>query len=216
MIMKKYCETLAAEYPEYITKEQMCRVCHISKKTCSFLLQSGLVPNIDTQKRTHRYRVRMVDVIHYLKDREKHPLLYKAPDGYYIDGNLKHTKGGYVSLDNVHAIGDIECMRCYYELQITQYPDVMTIEQVAEFTGYCKASVVNWCSKQYLECFFIKQQYKIPKEYLLDFLMSRYFACISVKSTKHRQFMKELTAQSKLKISGVLPMMANETSSAGM
>lgn len=42
MITEKYCREVLAEYPEYITKEQMYRICHVSKKTCLFLLESGL------------------------------------------------------------------------------------------------------------------------------------------------------------------------------
>ena len=47
MITEKYCNEILQQYPEYITKDQMYRICHISKKTCLFLLESGLVPNID-------------------------------------------------------------------------------------------------------------------------------------------------------------------------
>lgn len=39
------------EYPEYITKEQLYRICHISKKTAQNLLESGEIPCIDTGKR---------------------------------------------------------------------------------------------------------------------------------------------------------------------
>ena len=83
MITEKYCNEILQQYPEYITKDQMYRICHIGKKTCLFLLESGLVPNIDSGKKTRRFKIKTVDVIQYLKDRDDYPELFKAPDGFY-------------------------------------------------------------------------------------------------------------------------------------
>lgn len=189
MITEKYCSEVLAQYPEYITKDQMYRICHISKKTCLFLLESGLVPNIDSGKKTRRFKIKTKDVIDYLKSRDEYPELYKAPDGYYI-GNGGKQKAP--SFDEVFTKEDLERMRQYYENRLRKYPDVMTVEQVAQFTGYCKNSVGRWCSKQQVKCFFIRQRFYIPKEYLLDFLVSRYFIGIAVKSAKHQKFNREI------------------------
>ena len=189
MITEKYCSEVLAQYPEYITKDQMYRICHISKKTCLFLLESGLVPNIDSGKKTRRFKIKTEDVIDYLKSRDDYPELYKAPDGYYI-GNGGKQKAP--SFDEVFTKEDLERMRQYYENRLRKYPDVMTVEQVAQFTGYCKNSVGRWCSKQQVKCFFIRQRFYIPKEYLLDFLVSRYFIGITVKSAKHQKFNREI------------------------
>ena len=192
MITEKYCSEVLAQYPEYITKDQMYRICHISKKTCLFLLESGLVPNIDSGKKTRRFRIKTVDVIQYLKSRDDYPELYKAPDGYYIGNGGKQSCRKAPSFDEVFTQEDLDRMRQYYGSLLKKYPDVMTVEQVAQFTGYCKNSVGRWCSKQQLKCFFIRQRFQIPQEYLLDFLVSRYFIGIAVKSTKHQRFNKEI------------------------
>lgn len=83
MITEKYCQEVLTSYPKYITKEQMYRICHISKKTCLFLLESGLVPSIDSGKKTCRFKIKTTDVVKYLKERDDYPELYKAPDGFY-------------------------------------------------------------------------------------------------------------------------------------
>lgn len=83
-------------------------------------------------------------------------------------------------------------MRQYYERLLKNNPDVMSVEQVAQFTGYNKNSVSRWCGKKELKCFYIKQRYQIPKEYLLDFLVSRYFIGIAVKSVKHQRFNEQI------------------------
>lgn len=66
-------QDILEQYPIYMTKDQMYRICHISKKTCLFLLESGLVPCLDSGKKTRRFKIKTTDVIHYLEDRDIHP-----------------------------------------------------------------------------------------------------------------------------------------------
>lgn len=61
---------IKANYPEKIGLEQMRVICHISKKTARYLLTSGLVPCIDTGKKTRQYIINTKDVITYLKKRQ--------------------------------------------------------------------------------------------------------------------------------------------------
>ena len=51
------------EIPETITKDQFYRICHISKQTARFLLQSGKVPCKYSGKRTRCYTIKKNDVI---------------------------------------------------------------------------------------------------------------------------------------------------------
>ena len=196
MITEKYCREILEQYPEYITKDQMYRICHISKKTCLFLLESGLVPNIDSGKKTRRFKIKTTDVIQYLHDRDDYPELYKAPDGFYMRDGCKKVP----SFEDVFTKEDLTSMRQYYEMLLKDYPDVLNVRQVAQFTGYGESSVAKWCSKQELKNFFIRQKFQIPKEYLLDFLVSRYFIGIAVKSEKHKMFNEQLK-----KLHGELP-----------
>ena len=58
---------------EYVSKEQFCKICHLKKSKARQLLQSGLVPCIDTGIPTARYQIALKDVIKYLQDREIDP-----------------------------------------------------------------------------------------------------------------------------------------------
>lgn len=51
-----------------ITKEQFCRICHISKRHAKYLLDSGLVKCMDSGKKTRRYTIQAKDVWAYLID----------------------------------------------------------------------------------------------------------------------------------------------------
>ena len=79
MILQKSKET----YPEKIGLEQMRVICHISKKTARYLLKSGLVPCIDTGKKTRQYIINTKDVIAYLKSANPARKDIRPPTGYY-------------------------------------------------------------------------------------------------------------------------------------
>ena len=184
MSTKAYYQEILESYPEYITKDQMYRICHISKRTCLFLLESGIVPNIDSGKKTRRFKIRTADVVEYLQQRGGSPSLYRAPNGYYAKKK--------VSFDEVFTTEDLNNMRHFYENLLFDYPDVLTTVDVADFTGYNKNSVGGWCSKGHLKSFLVRQKFRIPKEYLLDFLISEQFISIAVQSSKHKWFNEQI------------------------
>lgn len=177
------------QYPQYMTKDQMYKVCHISKKTCLFLLESGLVPNIDSGKKTRRFKIQTADVIQYLEDRKTNPGLYSPPAGYYSRCTERKREGELVV---PLTAKNVSIMRGYFENALATYNDVLTVNQVSAYTGYCTTSVTQWCNKRQLRSFEIKRKYMIPKEYLIDFFASDHFIRISVKSKKHKKLNEQL------------------------
>ena len=133
---------------------------------------------------THRFQIKTTDVIQYLKDRDDYPELFKAPIDFYKKEGCKKAP----SFDAVFTAKDLVLMRQFYKRMLASEPDVMTAEQVAQFTGYHKNSVARWCHRKELQCFSIRQRLYIPKEYLLEFLVSKFFIGITVKSEKHLRF----------------------------
>ena len=54
---------LLNQYPETVQKEQFRIICHISKRTARYLLQSGLVPCVQSGKKTRNYTITCTTVI---------------------------------------------------------------------------------------------------------------------------------------------------------
>ena len=81
------CYKILEEYPTGMTKDQFYRVARINKQHAKYLLDSGLVPCINTGKKTRKYHIATHDVITYLCDREDNPEKYKVPTGFYIGKN---------------------------------------------------------------------------------------------------------------------------------
>ena len=181
-------QEILAQFPVFMSKEQMCRVCKISKKTCRYLLESGLVPCRDRGTQTHRFQIKTSDVIRYLKAREQNPEKYKPPLGYYKPGSFLLFRQ-----KNVISQIELQIMRSFYEEKLDAFPDVLTPQQIAIFTGYSDSTVNQWCEKEALQHFLIKNKRYIPKTFFVDFLVSWRYIRISVKSDTHRNMNRELS-----------------------
>lgn len=123
--LPKTYKKILKQYPEFINKEQMYRLCHISKQTARYLLESRLVPSIDTGKITHKYLITTKDIIAYLMEREQHPERYKLPNGW--------RNGGSENYAVPEALGD---MKPYFEKTLDSFPDTLDTHEVLEITGY--------------------------------------------------------------------------------
>ena len=74
---------LYEEYPEVISADQLYRICHISKRKAKWLLEHGYIPCEDSGKKTRRYKIRLNDVIDYLRTLEAAPDLVATPVGAF-------------------------------------------------------------------------------------------------------------------------------------
>ena len=183
----RYSEILQ-QYPGCMTKEQMYQVCHISKKTCLYLLESGLVPSRDSGKKTRRFTIETASVVRYLEERELNPERFKPPAGHY-----KSKRDGARDESNLPAAAiDPLILRQMYEAELEQYPDVLSIRQISDFTGYEKSSVERWCTTGHLKHFIIRKKFLVPKDYLLEFIESPYYIGIAVKSKLHKKRNQQL------------------------
>ena len=119
--------------PDVITKDQLYRICHISKSTALYLLQSGKIPCEYTGRKTRCYKIKKEDVIAYLENRKVFPESYSAPAGWY--------KGDY-TVQMEEQVPQIvrEHLRLYYTELLSGYPDVLTTQEVSKITGYGKTS----------------------------------------------------------------------------
>ncbi len=171
---------LQARFPDYMSKEQMYQECHISKRTCLYLIRSGLVPSIKGGKNGDRYRIRTSDVISYLQERELDPGHYKAPAGFY----KKKTVTGELPRDLDKR--DIRIIRLFYHSELRDLPDVLSVKQISDFSGYCPSAVVRWCKLKYLKSMKVGGKYCIPKQFFVDFLVSWKYIGIDKKSMKHK------------------------------
>lgn len=64
---------------EKLSAEQICKILHISKRKCAWMLQNGMIPCKDSGKKTRRYTILRKDLDAYIKDSAEHPEKYFIP-----------------------------------------------------------------------------------------------------------------------------------------
>ena len=168
------------QVPDIMNKEKFYRICHISKQTARYLLQSGLVPCKCSGKKTRCYSIKKEDVQEYLRQREIYPEKYTIPAGCYGKKRTKST-GMPKKLSNE----TLKKLHSYYTALLVSYPNVMDTNEIVALTGYCRDTVNKWCCKNYMVHFVHRRTNYIPKEFLIDFFCSEKFRSISCMSRWH-------------------------------
>ncbi len=169
---------LLKEYPPVITKDQLYRICHISKRTAKHLLDNGYIPCINSGKKTRKYKIELTDVIKYLETRDKTPEVFAAPVGWYKTGaKYKGSRSRPKELSEEEK----NKLSAVYSSRMIYYPDILSAQDVSKITGYHRNTVAKWCSKKWLFCFHMGNKYVIPKISLLEFMLGPEFQGLKSK-----------------------------------
>lgn len=164
-------------YPSYISKEQLCKICHISKRTALRLLEDGSIPCKSNGKQTRKFQIALADVEAFLLKRQAR-----------IKINPREARNVYRPMSAEmksllpHVVTD----------WLEPYPDVLSVDEVVQITGYGSSSVVKWCKKEDLQHYCIGRKFFVPKIWLQEFMLSERFWGIHVKSHIHRQSLVSL------------------------
>ena len=149
--LKEKIEEILTPYPDPMSRNDFRIVCHIGTRTSLYLLQSGLVPCKNNGKKTRCYKIAKKDVAEYLYRRESDPMRYTPPSGWYYN-YPKHKKPAASLERKLNYTGEERLLaKEWYEQQLANYPDVLTVAQVCEVTGYQRHTILKWCSKGLLK-----------------------------------------------------------------
>ena len=183
-IFMKYSYEEIAKLPDKLSLEDFRVVCHISKRTARYYLQSGLVICENNGKKTHCYIIQKRDLIAALKEFEEHPCKFYIPKEFYNGG--KYHKGKmhiltYLPDDDIKS----PVTKAYYEKKMEDLPDLLCSAQVADITGYDQKTIRTWCVEQRIKYLSIHPRVWIPKEFFMNFLLSEEYNNIPRKSQTH-------------------------------
>ncbi|SHO45455.1 hypothetical protein [Anaerocolumna xylanovorans] len=168
---------LQDQYTDIITLDQFYRICHISKRKAKWLLENKIVPCKDSGKKTRRFKIKLTDVIEYLKRLDAGEIDAILPVGIFSSKckTPRQRKKIYVDwlCEYIHANGT-EQLRQFYEKKHKKYPDLLTSKIISQMTGFSTSAVGNWIKGGHLKA-FTGSVNRIPKIYLIDFLCSYYY-----------------------------------------
>ena len=173
------------QYPEIMNKEQLRKACHISKRTAHYLLKFNLIPHVCTGKKTRCYAIKKRDVIDFMINREVNPSRYIVPTSWYKYGN-EDVKPYKIRIQPPLP-NDPQKTRRYYESKLADYPDVIDVTAIVDFTGYNRHTVCEWIRFGKLRALALQHKYMIPKCYLIDWLSTDEHNATTRKCRRQRQ-----------------------------
>ncbi len=166
---------------DYISKEQFRKEAHISKRKALALIQSGLVPAIDTHRKTRRYWIKREDVLHYIQEREVRPNKYrrKIPPKVLC-------QGAYVEYDPCTAIKLRRSITSIW----SEVPDMLSTCMISQLLGYDADTVRRWLKKW--AAARIRTQYGtlFSKKSLILALTGKEIQTMKYKSQEHFELLR--------------------------
>lgn len=169
-------EYLREQYPEYVSENQLYKICHIAKRSAKYLLDNGIIPCENSGKKTRKYRIALNDIIVYLEKRDK-TLNSMIPRGCV---NSRTPRPPRVSLSTILSSESESVLRRYFEYIYADYSDVVGSWDVSGMTGLNHNTVLKLLKKKEIQSLTVGTKYKIPKQFVLAFVISPRF--INMKS----------------------------------
>ena len=171
---------------EYVTQEQVRLMLHISKRKAKYMLDNGIIPCINTGKKTRQYRVKVSDIEYYME----HP--YDFAVGMFPSGSKhKPVKKEAVRLDD-------EVVREYYLKLLSKENDMLSVQEISKLTGYSTSAIYRWIERGWVDSMMFLGRHLIRKDNLYSFLISPTCATFPQKSLKHLQQISEIKSQKQL------------------
>jgi excisionase family DNA binding protein len=170
--MDKYA-TLKNQYPDFLSLDELSRVCRIAKRTARYLVEHGIIPAIDTGKQTWRYKIAIDDVIAYLNHRDQ--LGSMIPPGAVSSryGSRKSKSCTRKSFSQMVKQGQEWEIAEYFKFIYVDCDDVLTTNDIADMTGLNRSTILKLAKSGQIKSLTDKPKYLIPKQFLLEFVVTR-------------------------------------------
>ena len=164
---------------EIISLEQLYKMLHISKRKAAWMLQNGIIPCEIRNTPTHKYSIRKEDVLAYIA-RSEHEKRSEIPVGIFNakkTNNPRRTEspdsdcGGYFD-DTHYKLRGNERARFKEMLEdiLSAVPDTLTVDEVAELTGYHRRTILRYVQRKYIYAVNIMGKYYISKQSIINYL----------------------------------------------
>ena len=167
MEQKNYDE-LRAQYPEYVSLDQLTKICRIAKRNARYLVVNGIIPAEDTGQKTWRYKIELEDVIDYLIRREEMGSMIPR-------GITSQRKGNRKCFAQLVELGRVRDIATYFKSIYSDYDDVLTVADIVKMTGLDKSTVTKLLKQGVIKSITANPKYLIPKQYLLEFVATPRF-----------------------------------------
>lgn len=174
-------KALLKDCPEWLSLEQFRAVAHISKRKAKWLLENGVIPCEDTGKQTRRFKIRLTDVVEFLRRRDAGELSTIIPAGAFSSKSVCSRQQTDVEPEELFS---------FLIDEWADIPDMLTTKQAADLTGYNDTTVNNWAADGKIKSVNYYGKNLISKESLADYLASPEGQRIARPAQKHQEMIE--------------------------
>ena len=166
---------------DVISLEQLYKMLHISKRKAAWMLQNGIIPCEIRNTQTHKYFIKRKDVIDYINKNEiaKQQEIPIGIFNYTRTTNPHRTEsqdsvcgGSFYSFEIILNDEERELFKGMLENLLKEIPDVLTVKEVAELTGYNRKTILRYAERKYIFATNLKGKLYISKQSLIEYLSS--------------------------------------------
>ena len=174
MRRRKY-ERLREQYPEYVSLDQLAKICRIAKRSAKYLVDHGIIPYQDTGKQTWKYRIAIDDVITYLHRREQVGSMIPRRATVSKESSTGRVQSTRICFSQLVEPGQESEIVEYFNFIYDDCGDVLTTVEIAEMTGLDKSTVAKLLKTGVIKYFQKDPKYLVLKKHLMQFVVTRRF-----------------------------------------
>ena len=166
---------------EIISLEQLYKMLHISKRKAALILQNGIIPCEIRNTHTHKYLIKRSDVVAYInknsrKKQDEIPIgifnSNRTTNPHRTESQDSVCGGSFYSFEIILNDEERELFRGMLENMLKEIPDVLTVKEVAELTGYNRKTILRYAEKKYIFTVSLKGKLCISKQSLIEYFSS--------------------------------------------
>ena len=107
----------------------------------------------------------------------------KNPEKYAVPKPKQNVRYTHLRLSKIELSS--KAVTNYYKGWLASQPDILTITQISQITGYGKKTVTTWTRTNQIKHFRVGNTLRIAKSHLIEFLASESYNDIRSKSQIH-------------------------------
>ena len=119
---------VSRDFEKYINKEELRIMLHISKRKATWMLENGVIPCINSGKKTRQFKIKLSDVEEFVRTGKE----INAPVGQFSAAKYNKRKLIHTRLTEQ----ELASFREYLTYKFRHKPDALTIIQAKKLIGY--------------------------------------------------------------------------------
>jgi hypothetical protein len=174
-----------------ISLEELYQILHVSKRKATWMLEHGVIPCRKRETATHKYAIKLEDVLEYLKKDEKERNK-DIPVGIF---SSKNNKAKESACSPRLSQEEKEIFKKILQFELINLSDTPTVEETSKAIGYCRSTIYRLARSKRIYSAKIGSKTIVSKKSLIELIISEDGFSISPKSDWHKSMIELYKSQ---------------------